>query len=264
MHAVYVANGRAVAAVAPETAQRASTATRPGAARRTDVPTPGTSTPRSTTADRKPIIYPGVPSPASLRGSTGFRDAWGRLPRVGAVLAVGIAAAIVAWVLIDRSNNNSSQSSGVVTLPTVTTSGQVTRPSIRSVAELQTLAKTSAVPLYWAGDRAGTRLEFTRAPTGAIFVRYLPPGVAAGDLRPYLTIATYPTPHGFTEIQASAKSARTKTIHLAGGGLAVYDTSTPTNVHLAYPGQPYQIEVFAPGSGTATALVSNGAIRPIA
>ena len=204
-----------------------------------------------------------MPSPASLRGSTGFRDAWGRLPRVGAVLAVAIAAAVVAWVLIDRNNGNSSQSSGLVTVPTVTTSGQVTRPSIRSVAELQTLARASPVPLYWAGERAGSRLEFTRAPTGAIFVRYLPPGVAAGDLRPYLTVATYPTPHGFTEIQTSARSSKTKTIHLAGGGLAVYDTATPTNVHIAYPGQPYQIEVFAPGNGTATALVSNGAIRPV-
>jgi hypothetical protein len=145
----------------------------------------------------------------------------------------------------------------------MTTPGKVTRPSIRSVAELRSLVKTSALPLYWVGERSGSLLEFTRAPTGAIFVRYLPPGVAAGDLRPFLTVATYPTSHGFTEIQASAKSSKTKTIHLAGGGLAVYDTATPTNVHLAFPGQPYQIEVFAPDKGTATGLVSSGAIRPI-
>jgi hypothetical protein len=94
-------------------------------------------------------------------------------------------------------------------------------------------------------------------------VRYLPAGARAGDLAPHLTVATYPTPNGFTEIKAAAKNAKTKTIRLAGGGLAVYDLATPTNVHLAFPAQKYQVEVFSPDKGTATSLVSRGAIRPI-
>lgn len=192
-----------------------------------------------------------------------MRDAWGRLPRVGTVVAVAIGAAIVAWVLLDRGGGSSPRSSAGVTVAGVTTPAKVTSPRIRSVDELRSLAKTSSVPLYWAGEGAGSRLEFTRTPTGAIFVRYLPGGVPPGDLRPYLTVATYPTSQGFSEITTSAKSSKTKTIHLAGGGLGVYDKATPTNVHIAFPGQPYQIEVFAPDQGEAIALVSNGAIRPI-
>ena len=50
---------------------------------------------------------------------------------------------------------------------------------------------------------------------------------------------------------------------LAGGGIAVYGEDDPTNVHIAYPAQPYQIEVFAPTPGIARRLVASGAVAPL-
>ena len=49
---------------------------------------------------------------------------------------------------------------------------------------------------------------------------------------------------------------------LPRGGLAVAGESGGTNVHLAYPGQPYQVEVYSPLVGEALRLVGNGTVRP--
>jgi hypothetical protein len=95
------------------------------------------------------------------------------------------------------------------------------------------------------------------------FVRYLPAGTAAGDMQPHLTVATYARPNGFAEIQAAAKNPKAKTIDLEGGGIAVYDPAVPTNVHLAYAEDAYQVEVFSPDAGVALRLVTKGAIRPV-
>ena len=186
---------------------------------------------------------------------------WGRGVRVGAILAVGLGAGFLAWVLVDR-NDEPEPIPAVRSAPRATAQG-VARPSIASVGELRTAAASSRVPLYWAGAREGTKLELTRAPTGAVFVRYLPAGARPGDLQPSLTVATYPRQNGFAEVRTASRNGRSTTIPLAGGGLGVYDRTQPQNVHVAYPGQPYQIEVFAPEAGVATQLVSTGAIRPV-
>ena len=111
--------------------------------------------------------------------------------------------------------------------------------------------------------RAGTRLELSQARSGTSFVRYLPKDVPAGDPHPQLTVATYARPNGFAEIQAAAKNRAPRRCELCGGGLAVYDPRVPTNMHLAYPGDPYQIEVFSPKGDLALRLVSGRAIRPV-
>ena len=86
---------------------------------------------------------------------------------------------------------------------------------------------------------------------------------AAGSLDPHLTVATYARPNAFAEVQAAAKNEGTRAVELDGGGLAVYAVSSPTNIHLAYPGTAHQVEVFAPDEGLALRLVSNGKIRPV-
>jgi hypothetical protein len=82
-------------------------------------------------------------------------------------------------------------------------------------------------------------------------------------MQPHLTVATYARPNGFAEIQAAAKNPKAKTIDLEGGGIAVYDPAVPTNVHLAYAEDAYQVEVFSPDAGVALGLVTKGAIRPV-
>jgi hypothetical protein len=196
------------------------------------------------------------PTPSGRRKRLRGRRAW---MSVGAILAVALAAGILAWVLLDDDEP----------APAPTTSAsraaprRLGRPSLVSVAELRTAAASSRTPFYWAGSRAGTRLELTRAPTGAIFIRYLPRDASPGDRQPFLTVATYPRRNGFAEVRATSRNGESRTIPLAGGGIAVYDPDQARNVHLAYPGQAYQIEVFAPEAGTARQLVSTGAVRPV-
>jgi hypothetical protein len=43
----------------------------------------------------------------------------------------------------------------------------------------------------------------------------------------------------------------------------VSDSAQPTNVYLAYPDQPFQVEVFDPTPGRALDLVLDRQIRPI-
>ena len=52
-------------------------------------------------------------------------------------------------------------------------------------------------------------------------------------------------------MQAAAKNEGSASIELDDGGLAVYDKASPTNLHLAYPGEAFQIEVFSPEDGEA-------------
>jgi hypothetical protein len=44
------------------------------------------------------------------------------------------------------------------------------------------------------------------------------------------------------------------------GGIAVYDRATPENVHLAYPGEAWQIEVYGSNGTDVASLVHAGKI----
>lgn len=169
---------------------------------------------------------------------------------VGVIVWVGILAALLAWLLIVRPGDDSE--AAPVSPPGV--------PAVASVADLRALSD-SGETFYWAGTRAGTRIELT-ATDGTVFVRYLPQGEPAGSSAPALTVATYPRANGFAEVSRAARAENVATIDLPEGGLAVVDESTGTNVHLAYPDQPYQAEVYSPKAGLARTLVENGTIRP--
>lgn len=185
-----------------------------------------------------------------------------RAIRVGAVLALALGAGFVAWLLIDGEDKPVATPSALPATMPPQPAQIVMQPAIRSTAELRATAATSAIPIFWAGGRPPARLEYSSTSDGSTFVRYLPADAAAGDLEPQLTVATYVRPAGFEEVQ-SAATKDSETIELAEGGIAVYDRASPTNVHLAYPGQPYQVEVFAPTAGLALELVRSGAVRAL-
>jgi hypothetical protein len=188
--------------------------------------------------------------------------------RLGALIAVGLAGAFIAWLLVDRDDDEPGlgTSAAIAQTGTAATTGPAAafavEPRLVSPEQLRGLAARNEIPVYWAGVRAGTRLEVSSRSDGTFYVRYLPSGVPPGDDGPALTVATYPRAHGFAEVQRAARPG-TKTIRLPGGGIAVYDASGSTNVHLAYPDEPYQVEVFSPRLDVARGLVASGAVQPL-
>jgi hypothetical protein len=183
---------------------------------------------------------------------------------VAAVAALALAVAFVAWLLV-RGDSSPSRATAPVTTAAAGTTTRA-RPILEaaSVARLEAVASAAGHPVYWAGPRAGTTYELTRTTDGRIYVRYLPKGVKLGDRRSiYLIVATYPVPGAYRAVLAAAKQKGARTFGVAGGGKALVNAKTPTNVYLAYPGSSYQIEVYDPKPGRARALVASGRIRRV-
>jgi hypothetical protein len=171
--------------------------------------------------------------------------------RVGAVVALALAAGLAAWLVIGNRND-----------------GEETPTPERSVAAvsqagLETLAGALGTPIYWAGAQDGISYELTQTPSNRIFVRYLPQGVAVDSADPYLFVATFPVSDAFNVTRAEAQKPGAVKIPIGNGGVAFYARSTPTNVYLAFPGTNQQIQVFDPDAANAHRLVRAGAIEPV-
>ena len=180
----------------------------------------------------------------------------GRWLAIGVVLGVAATAAVAAvlWLVFRDGDGEPA--------PVVDRAAAPGAVAV-SPAGLSALAATLGQPIYWLGRKPGVTYELARTDTGAVFVRYLPSGVAPGAKRPYLTIATYPFPRAFAAVRRTAARNPKGTIRLSGGGLAVVDAGYPKSIHVAYPGVPYQVEVFDPSPARARAIVSSGEVRAV-
>jgi hypothetical protein len=138
------------------------------------------------------------------------------------------------------------------------------KPRAASVASLKALARDLGHPIYWAGPRKGYTYEVTQASNGNVYVRYLPAGVAVGSPDEYFSVGTYPYTGAFAAIQALGKQKNAESLTLKGGGRAVIDAQHRENVHAAFPGSDYEIEVFDPSAARVRRVVSSGQVRPIA
>jgi hypothetical protein len=175
----------------------------------------------------------------------------GPSPRRGRWLAIGAALGVTAAVAV------------AVVLWLVFRGGEGEPAVAVSPGDLSALAATLGHPIHWLGRKPGVTYELTRTDADAVFVRYLPSGVAPGANRPYLTVATYPVPRALAALRRTAARNPTGTIRLSGGGLAVVDAGYPKSIHVAYPGVPYQVEVFDPSPARARAIVSSGDVRAV-
>jgi len=191
------------------------------------------------------------------RGDTG----WARLPavRIGAVVAIALAAAFAVWLLV-RGNDDSSSTS--TTTPTTTTAE--IGPVAASPAALRALADEAGHPVYWIGPRPNRTYELTRTSSGRIFIRYLPPDVRVGNRSARFTIVgSYPVENAIDVLRDLSEQPGERSASVPGGGLAVYSTSSPSNVYLAYPGSDVQIEVFDPSAARALRLATSGRVVPV-
>lgn len=182
---------------------------------------------------------------------------------VGVAVAVFAAAAIALWQL--NANDDSSHASSSTTISTVPTPPQGVPARLVTAAQLRTLATALGRPVYWAGSRRGARLEYTQASDGSTYVRYLTGSGEVGDNRPeFVVVATYPQPDAFARVTKAARAHHDRVEHLSGGAIAVTEPRTPKNIHIVSPGQPYQVEVFAPTAAEARNIVLGGAVVPVA
>ena len=100
-----------------------------------------------------------------------------RIPhlRLGALIAVGLAAFLVGWVAMNRGDD----------APSVPGSGA----SAASESELKAFADSVSHPVYWAGPKEGYTYELTQTTNGLVYVRYLPEGTDVGR-------SSFAVPHG--------------------------------------------------------------------
>jgi len=179
--------------------------------------------------------------------------------RIGAVVAIALAAAFAVWLIV-RGNDDSSSSTP--TAPT-TTAAEV-GPVAATPARLRALADEVGHPVYWVGPRQNRTYELTRTASRRIFIRYLPPGAEVGDRGArYTIVGTYPVENALEVLQRLSTQPGERSAPAPGGGLAVYSTSSPGNVYVAYPGSDVQIEVFDPSAKRALRLVTSGRVAPV-
>jgi hypothetical protein len=200
----------------------------------------------------------GVPEGAEhpVRRGANTRAALGAYARTPAVLIAGtitlaVAIGVVLWLLL-RGGGEEAKSS------------QRAPATAASIKRLNAFASSVGHPIYWVGSQPRFTYELSRTKDGRVYIRYLPPGVKLGNSNPnYLTVGTYPQPHAFATLRATAKKQGVQTIHLAGGGLAFQYNTRPTSVYIAYPGSDYQLEVFDPSPARALQLVTSGQVKPV-
>lgn len=163
--------------------------------------------------------------------------------RTSALIVIAVAAGLIIW-LIARGNGGNSKSAPVAETP----------------AQLSQLAASVGHPVFWLGRKPGMTYEMVKSNNGFIYIRYLPTGIPVGAAGEYLTVATYPFPGAYAAIQNVSRQSNIRPVTLSNGAAA--ETSAPvsrsTNVHVAYPGVDYQIEVFDPTPGKAAQILQQG------
>jgi hypothetical protein len=172
--------------------------------------------------------------------------------RLGAVIAIALAAGFVAWLLV-RHNDNGGSASKTTGSKSV---ALVSRQGLRAVAT------AVRAPIYWAGPGSQVRYELTQTSDGRFYVRYLPIGVAAGSPQRYPFVATFPMSAAYDNTSRVANQSGSVRLAVPNG-VAFYSKSSPTNVYLAYRGATSQIEVFDPDASRARQLVLQGRIEPV-
>jgi hypothetical protein len=175
--------------------------------------------------------------------------------RVALIVLIALLAAAVALALI--AGGDDDEGSGA-------TEGDPAEARILSAAELQEIAAASDAPIYWAGERPGTELEFDEGAGERVYVRYLTEGAEAADPRPaFLTIATYPLEDPADALRANARRTNTRVQRARGGALVWVNPDRPQSVYLAEPGSTHQVEVYDPLPRRALEVAISGEVQPV-
>lgn len=172
--------------------------------------------------------------------------------RVGAIVAVALLIAFVVWLLV-RGSGSSTPAQAPLRAGAVPVTPAV----------LAALARSTSAPIYWVGPRSDSTYELTKTADDRVFIRYLPQGVPVGTVQPYLTVGTYPIAHAFSVTTTLARRDGAVRVPIPGGGVAFYESSSPTNIYLAFPNESYQVELYDPSPALARSLAVSGQVAPV-
>jgi hypothetical protein len=205
-------------------------------------------------------VSPDAETPAS--SAPPAQRAW--RGRIAAALVVALIVFVAVGAAVWFLNSDDSGTSTTTPSAPVSAALPAVAPRLVSVALLRQFASAGGRPIYWAGQRQGTRLEFTRRVDGATFVRYLTRSARPGNRSArYVVVATYAQPDAYRRVSRVAAQQHLAVKPVAGGGIAVRRKGRPQNIYVVYPAQPYQVEVYAPTAAEAKDLVFSGAITPV-
>ena len=172
--------------------------------------------------------------------------------RVAIVVLAAIAVGLIAWAALAGDGDEESDN------------GAAVEASVVSAAELADIAAASDAPIYWAGERPGTELEYDEGAGDRVYVRYLTAGAEAGDPRPaFLTVATYPLSDPTEALQANARRTNTRVQRAQGGAVVWANPDRPQSVYLAEPGAEHQVEVYDPLPRRALEVALSGEVMPV-
>lgn len=169
--------------------------------------------------------------------------------RLGALIALGLAAFFVGWLVMNRGDDAAPAAAGA---------------TATSESELRSFAESASHPVYWVGPKDDFTYELTPTTDGRVYVRYLPQGTDVGDPRArFLTVGTYPRAGAFAELKRAARAKGAISLKLERGGLAVFSQARPTSVYFGYPDARYQVEVYHPSPTEARRLALSGQVVPV-
>jgi hypothetical protein len=222
-------------------------------------------------SDRTPEPVTSPPTTGGAATPIGPGSKWGFLRRphvrVGAIVALAIAAGLIAWLVVGRDDDEGSSVSQRTLAATGTqgpATGAKTGPlglTERGLADMSAKLRES---IYWVGAKPGYTYELTRTSNGNVYVRYLPPGVDVGDNRAkFLIVVTYPLGDAYAALKRAIQKSAGEMHRTPGGGLAWVGTSYPKSVHVAYQGVPYQIEIYDPSPAKALKAALSGDLHPV-
>ena len=176
--------------------------------------------------------------------------------RLGAALAIVIAGGFILWAAIGGRGGDGSSSASP-------TESQAREPVAVAAPGLSALAAASSDPVYWVGTELDRTYEFSQTGDGKSYVRYLPPGVKAGDPGAVLTVGTYPMENAYAATRSASTQPNSVAIPVSGDAVAFYGKGSQANAYVAFAGSDFQIEVYDPIPGRARRLVRQGAVKPV-
>ena len=195
---------------------------------------------------RRSRAVPDLASDDAGRRTRSTRVRWWRA--IAALVVVVLVVVLLgAWLASRGSTPQQSSAAG---------------PVLATREQLVQIAAASGHSLYWAGDLG--RMSFETTVNGRdVYVRYLDAPSEVGTTSHRLTVGTYERSDAYRLVTDLAAVPGATVRRLKAGALVVVPAGS-TSAYFAFRGNGLLMEVYDPTPGRAFALVTSGAVQPIA